>query len=222
MLRRTQAPFIGRWNGVGGKLKPKESPEDGVRREILEETPLRAEDLGLLRRIGAVWWTQQDPAGPRAGGMHVFLVTMRAGFRSWEGRVAGAEGELSWIPLREVLDPRNPQMVRNLARVLPTMLRQPGLQFHCDYRGETLLGVRRLDGGAADRALSASPAPIPVAAAATKDAAPAAAPPEPSTPPSPSDQEPPPPRPRRGGRQTPTPPPAASQARARSARRTSS
>ena len=30
----------GKWNGVGGKLKSNETPEDGVRREVYEETGL--------------------------------------------------------------------------------------------------------------------------------------------------------------------------------------
>lgn len=31
----------GRWNGVGGKLQPNEAPEDGVAREVSEETGLK-------------------------------------------------------------------------------------------------------------------------------------------------------------------------------------
>ena len=30
----------GKWNGVGGKLKLNQTPEEGVRREVFEETGL--------------------------------------------------------------------------------------------------------------------------------------------------------------------------------------
>ncbi len=212
MLRRSRAPFAGRWNGVGGKLAAGEAPEAGLRREIAEETPLRVDDLGQLRAIGTVSWTQHDGVGPATGGMHVFVVTMRAGFRAWEGTVTVAEGDLSWLSLREVLDPTNPRTVRNIARVLPAMLRQPGVRFHCDYRGETLLAVGRVAAGVPS--LRPPPAvPVPVAE------------PEPETPAEPAAQPEPPAAPRaprrRSGQSAPAPA-AASQARARSARRQSS
>lgn len=37
----------GKWNGLGGKLEPGESPEECARREILEESGLRAGRLQL-------------------------------------------------------------------------------------------------------------------------------------------------------------------------------
>ena len=41
----------GKWNGIGGKLKPNEIPEEGVKREVFEETHLKIKNLfchGLL------------------------------------------------------------------------------------------------------------------------------------------------------------------------------
>ncbi len=37
----------GKWNGLGGKLEPGESPEECVIREVLEESGLRATRLHL-------------------------------------------------------------------------------------------------------------------------------------------------------------------------------
>jgi len=152
MVRRTRPPFAGRWNGVGGKLQPGEPPADGMLREIGEETPLQPADLGPIRRIGGVRWTQLAEDPPASGGMHVFLAPARASLHTWEGTEPSSEGELSWLPLRDVVDPANPRVVRNIARFLPAMLRRPGLTFHCDYRGEELISVRRLSGSEAEAA----------------------------------------------------------------------
>ena len=49
LLQRKSAGFFGegKWNGVGGKLKPGESPNEGVKREVLEETGLLISQLKL-------------------------------------------------------------------------------------------------------------------------------------------------------------------------------
>lgn len=143
MLRRARPPFAGLWNGVGGKLEPGESPEVGMLREVAEETPLSPGELAPLRRLGRVTWSQLDGSQPATGGMHVFLVATQARLHPWEGRRPGSEGELAWLSLRDVCDPANPRIVRNIARFLPAMLRRPGLGFHCEYRGEELRSVRR-------------------------------------------------------------------------------
>lgn len=48
LARRAIEPFKGHWDIPGGFLHEDEHPEDGVRREILEETGLRVRLLGLL------------------------------------------------------------------------------------------------------------------------------------------------------------------------------
>lgn len=38
LQKKNRTQYAGRYNGVGGKIEPGESPIDGARREILEET----------------------------------------------------------------------------------------------------------------------------------------------------------------------------------------
>ena len=38
LLHRRRPPNAGRWNGVGGKLAPGETPAARIRREVLQET----------------------------------------------------------------------------------------------------------------------------------------------------------------------------------------
>lgn len=40
LLRRIQPPFVGHWTAPGGKIRPGETPEEAVRREVYEETEL--------------------------------------------------------------------------------------------------------------------------------------------------------------------------------------
>ena len=53
LQKKSQGLFgAGKWNGVGGKLKPNETPKDGIRREIYEETGITKDDIEL----GPVVW----------------------------------------------------------------------------------------------------------------------------------------------------------------------
>lgn len=45
MLLREKEPNRGKWNGVGGKIEPSETPEEGCKREVLEETGLYVKSL---------------------------------------------------------------------------------------------------------------------------------------------------------------------------------
>ena len=75
-----------KWVGIGGKFEDRESPEDCVKRETLEETGLTLTDYryrGLVTFISDRWPTEY---------MHLFTAT---GFM---GRVGPCdEGELEWI-----------------------------------------------------------------------------------------------------------------------------
>lgn len=75
-----------KWVGIGGKFEDRESPEDCVKRETLEETGLTLTDYryrGLVTFISNRWPTEY---------MHLFTAT---GFRGSIGPCD--EGDLQWI-----------------------------------------------------------------------------------------------------------------------------
>lgn len=94
MLRRGPgyAGEHGRWNGLGGKLEPGETPEECMRREVFEESSLRVEEA---RYKGLLTFPGFD--GETDVYVFVFVVT---GFTG-EPR-ASSEGELFWVETAEL------------------------------------------------------------------------------------------------------------------------
>ncbi|HBE87563.1 MAG TPA: DNA mismatch repair protein MutT [Elusimicrobia bacterium] len=83
----------GKWNGLGGKLEPGESPEDCVVREIREEAGLRIKSPVLK---GVLTF----PDFAKGEDWYVFVFTAS----SFTGRLIDSpEGELRWIPDRDLL-----------------------------------------------------------------------------------------------------------------------
>ncbi|WP_248929696.1 NUDIX hydrolase [Paenibacillus hamazuiensis] len=72
MLNRSNAPQMGMWSGVGGKLEADESPMEGVLREIAEETGLAPEAV-QVRFAGTVTWEVDDR--PR-NGMYAYVARL--------------------------------------------------------------------------------------------------------------------------------------------------
>lgn len=75
-----------KWIGVGGKLEAGESPEDCMRREVLEETGL---SVLSFRFRGIVTFVSD-----RDGDEYMFLYTVS----DWSGSIGSCdEGELAWV-----------------------------------------------------------------------------------------------------------------------------
>lgn len=82
-----------KWIGIGGKFEDKESPEDCVVREVLEETGLKLTSYryrGLVTFVSDHWPTEY---------MHLFTAD------SFTGTLKECdEGVLEWIPRKKLLE----------------------------------------------------------------------------------------------------------------------
>ncbi len=96
MLYRNKKPndiHAGKWDGLGGKFEPGESPEECVIREIREESGLEIRDPrlhGLMlfpNFFGADWY------------VFVFSATEFSG-----NLIESTEGTLKWIPDKDLLN----------------------------------------------------------------------------------------------------------------------
>ena len=83
----------GKWNGPGGKLDPKESPRQGVIREVKEETGLTVLDPLLKGEINFYFGNKPKPDWTT----YIFLVTKFTGEMK-----PNEEGELKWFSIEEI------------------------------------------------------------------------------------------------------------------------
>lgn len=97
MIHRTKKPndmHAGKWNGLGGKLEPGESPEECAVREVYEESGLMARKLQLKGILTFPAFSQDED-------WYAFVFTAE----DFDGElIESREGELSWIPNERLLD----------------------------------------------------------------------------------------------------------------------
>ncbi len=78
----------GKWNGLGGKFEPGESPEECAVREILEESGLKVKNIMMKGFITFPLFDEKDD-------WYVFLFTSD----EFDGELIDSpEGKLEWIP----------------------------------------------------------------------------------------------------------------------------
>lgn len=114
LLNRVKSPNMGMWNGIGGKLEKDETPLDGIKREILEETGIKLLDVIYA---GNVTWISKNGNS----GMYVFLANLPESF-SLQTPKKVEEGILEWKNIDWLLDTNNKGVVSNLKRYLPVIL----------------------------------------------------------------------------------------------------
>ena len=85
----------GKWIGVGGKFEEGESPDECLRREVLEETGLALTEFQFR---GVVTFLCNDSSSDQF--MYLFTAT------GWTGELNPdcSEGDLAWVPKGKVLD----------------------------------------------------------------------------------------------------------------------
>ena len=128
MLHRTKKEHDenrDKWIGVGGKFEDGESPEDCMRREVLEETGLSVADYryrGIVTFVSDQWQTEY---------MHLFTCSR------WTGELRDCdEGELAWISKSDLLALTLWEGDRIFLRLLDTD--EPFFSLKLVYHGEHL------------------------------------------------------------------------------------
>lgn len=102
MLHRNTRPgdfHAGKWNGLGGKCEPDESPLETARRELREEAGMDL-PLAAFRPLGLVQFPNFKPKAAEDWLVYVFLAEAPAGPRE---PAACAEGTLQWVKRTELL-----------------------------------------------------------------------------------------------------------------------
>ncbi len=93
-VKKANDMHAGKWNGLGGKFEPGETPEACAIREIREESGLVVKDLRLCGMITFPGFANEED-------WYTFLFVSEA----FEGALIDSpEGILRWIPDEELLD----------------------------------------------------------------------------------------------------------------------
>jgi 8-oxo-dGTP diphosphatase len=92
-IKKENDMHAGKWNGLGGKLEPGETPEECAIREIQEESGLTVKSLKLRGIITFPGFSDDED-------WYTFLFVVE----DFEGELIDSpEGELRWVPDKELL-----------------------------------------------------------------------------------------------------------------------
>jgi len=138
LLNRESPAWMGKWNGVGGKIEKDETPYDCIVREIEEETGIVLASVAHLSDFtslhvqsdaifkGKITW--EEVGGQYTGGMYAFLLELPEVF-TYETPRKTEEGILDWKSLDWILHEKNTG-VANLKYFLPKLINDPKTYRH--------------------------------------------------------------------------------------------
>lgn len=131
LINKEANVWMGRWNGIGGKIQPDETPEECIIREVEEETGIYVEQVVYK---GIVTWPE--------GGMHLFLVQLPLDF-DYKTPVKNREGILDWKHIDWIMHPENRGLADHLPKYLPHAIEQTGVyEYQCSFEAGKLIGCR--------------------------------------------------------------------------------
>jgi 8-oxo-dGTP diphosphatase len=134
LLNRNRKPYMGQWNGVGGKIKTGETPPACVLREGFEETGILLKEVAFK---GLLTWESDGVSG----GIYLFHTKMPDDFIYAVPRET-EEGVLEWKLLDWITHPNNMGVADNVAFILEKVL-QDEVKYvhHCIFHDSRLLSV---------------------------------------------------------------------------------
>lgn len=137
MINRKKKPWMGCWNGLGGKLFFNEEPLESLIREIREETGLIITQH-QIKDCGYLTWNTFDANGQ---GLYLYLIEVDDDLIT---PILTDEGILDWKEDTWLLDPSNLGVAHNIRYFLPTMLRSNDrYHYHCTFENERLISVSK-------------------------------------------------------------------------------
>ena len=134
MLNRNKSPWMGSWNGVGGKIQPNETPLEGIIREVLEETNIDVSTLKIEHK-GILTWENFDAIG---SGLYIFLIDVDSKL-DYLTPIQTDEGILDWKKIEWINDFNNKGVAENIPYFLPSVLNDELVfHYHCIFKGKYL------------------------------------------------------------------------------------
>lgn len=137
LVNREKDPWMGRWNGIGGKIEADESPLYNIKKEILEETGINPYSLRIECK-GVVTWNATKST--RRG--LVLYVAYPIKRISLEVPKETREGILDLKSLDWILHEGNIGLADNIPYFLPIILSESDTyHFACTFDEDVLVDV---------------------------------------------------------------------------------
>jgi 8-oxo-dGTP diphosphatase len=132
LINRKKVPYIGLWNGLGGKFEAGESALDCAQREVFEESGLT---IRAPKVCGIVHWYVDDQL---RGDLH--LVKACADDLNPQAQMT-REGVITAWPETWLHDPENLGLVPDLAAMLQIFKQADGQEYVSKFHGDTFLSL---------------------------------------------------------------------------------
>ena len=139
MMNRLKSPWMGMWNGIGGKRQENETPLECIMREILEETGIKVE-ASQVKDKGILTWNDEFKAYDN--GMHIFYVELPSNF-ILETPISTDEGILEWKTPSWLCDIENLGVSYNIRYFLDNLLNDDQRYHYINtFKGNQLVDVK--------------------------------------------------------------------------------
>lgn len=133
MLNRHKAPWLGLWNGLGGKIISGETPKASIQRELHEEMGVFFDEEKIMDK-GFLTWNSFDASGQ---GIHLFIVKLDESLKMNFPQITD-EGILDMKSYAWVMDKNNLGIAPNIKYFLKDLLEDGRVHVHCVFENDAL------------------------------------------------------------------------------------
>ncbi len=134
MINRNKAPWMGMWNGLGGKIQEDETPKQSIKREIQEELGVHISPHDILER-GILTWNTFEADGQ---GIHLFYVELDQLDCAFP--IQMDEGIIDLKHIDWITHLNNKGVAPNIKYFLPQLISSK-IHVHCHFENEQLKEV---------------------------------------------------------------------------------
>lgn len=139
MLNRNKSPWMGSWNGVGGKVNENETAINCIIREVYEETGINVNKEDVIDK-GYVTWNSNEEYN---NGLHVYLINLDDNFIYVTPRKV-LEGILDWKKIDWISDFENYGVCDNIPYFINDVIFNKNRYNHkCIFDDKILIEVKK-------------------------------------------------------------------------------